>query len=145
MFFLKELPTQEMVERYSKTYCPRQAALVTRKLEMMRDASILVRKLDKYFASHGLSQLKFLILLVIDREIEREWLYAYEISERLDVSKPVLSRAIKKLVENGLLKTSKDSEDGRAIVLEIADKGQVLLQELLPEYFQILTATESDK
>lgn len=145
MFFLKELPTQEMVERYSKTYCPSQAALVTHKLEMMRDASILVRKLDRYFASHALSQLKFLILLVIDREIEREWLYAYEISERLDVSKPVLSRAIKKLVENGLLKTSKDSEDGRAIVLEVADKGHVLLQELLPEYFQILTTTESDK
>ncbi|MBX2849415.1 MAG: MarR family transcriptional regulator [Acidiferrobacterales bacterium] len=145
MFFLKELPTRAMVERYSNKYCPKNAGLVIEKLEMMREASLLVRELDRYFSSHGISQLKFLTLLVIDRELERDWLYASEISERLDVSKPVLSRAIKKLVDDELLQTSKDSNDGRATVLKIADKGQTLLKELLPEYFRILTGSAQMK
>ncbi|MCH2256028.1 MAG: MarR family transcriptional regulator [Alteromonas sp.] len=139
MFFLKELPTKAMVENYAELYCPAHSAEVTQRLKMMREASILVRQLDSYFASHDISQLKFLILIVIDRELERDWLYAVEISERLDVSKPVLSRTIKALTDSGFLSTSKDSKDGRAIVLTLTDKGKRTLESLLPDYFNILT------
>ena len=138
MFFLKDLPTKSMVENYSELYCPSHSAEVLQRLKMMREASILVRKLDSYFASHDLSQLKFLILIVIDRELDRDWLYAVEISERLDVSKPVLSRAIKALTDNGFLSTSKDLKDGRAISLALSDKGKSTLKSLLPDYFNIL-------
>ncbi|WP_395343133.1 MarR family winged helix-turn-helix transcriptional regulator [Ningiella sp. W23] len=139
MFFLKDLPTKCMVENYAELYCPSDSAEVIKQLKMMREASILVRQLDSYFASHDISQLKFLILMVIDRELDRDWLYAVEISERLDVSKPVLSRAVKTLTDNGFLLTSKDSKDGRAIVLTLSDKGKSALESLLPDYFNILT------
>ena len=128
-----------MVEKYSGIYCPDHSADVTNQLIMMREASILVRKLDSYFTNHDMSQLKFLILMVIDRELDRDWLYAVEISERLDVSKPVLSRAIKTLTDNGLLLTSKDSKDKRATVLTLTDMGKNKLERLLPDYFKILT------
>lgn len=128
-----------MVDKYSGIYCPEYAEKVNNQLKMMREASILVRQLDTYFASHNMSQLKFLILMVIDRELDRDWLYAVEISERLDVSKPVLSRAIKNLTEKGYLSTHKDSKDGRAVVLTLTQSGKSTLTTLLPDYFKILT------
>lgn len=138
MFFLKELPTSSMVQRYSKDYFPQDACLVSQRLKMLRDASTLVRRIEQYFASLNISQLKFLILMVIDRELERDWLYAHEIAERLDVSKPVLSRAIKSLVDSGFIQTDKDKNDARAVMLTLTNDGKAKFESLLPGYFDIL-------
>lgn len=139
MFFLKKLPTQEMVKRYSAEFSADQSLEISNKLEGLREYSVLIRTLDDYFAKYELSQLRFLILMVIDRELERDCLYAYEITERLDVSKPVLSRAIKKLVTDDLLRREKDQKDARASTLSLTLKGQALLTSILPGYFAILT------
>lgn len=139
MFFLKELPTQAMIHRYSDEFFPGHAESVANTLKELREYSALIRQLDDYFASHNLSQLRFLVMMVIDRELDRNSLYAYEIAERLDVSKPVLSRAIKKLTEDSLLISTKDLKDARAILLLLTPAGKKLLNEILPEYFQILS------
>jgi len=143
MFFLKELPTQAMITRYSDEFCPDQSQQIAQRLEGLREYSSLIRKLDDYFASHGLSQLRFLILMAIDRELDREWLYASELVSRLDVSKPVLSRAVKKLVEDALLCAKKDEDDGRAVTLALTKKSQALLKSILSGYFNILTTSQN--
>ncbi|MEO9508065.1 MAG: MarR family transcriptional regulator, partial [Nonlabens ulvanivorans] len=92
----------------------------------------------------NLSQLRFLILMAIDRETDRAWLYASELASRLDVSKPVLSRAIKKLTEDTLLCATKDKEDGRAVTLALTEKSEALLKSILPGYFDILVPVHSE-
>ena len=62
----------------------------------------MIRKLERYFAGHGLSQLKFHVMIVIDREPEHDSLRQSDIAERIDVSKPVLHRTIGALVDAGL-------------------------------------------
>ncbi|MFT2089938.1 MarR family winged helix-turn-helix transcriptional regulator [Paraglaciecola sp. 2405UD69-4] len=139
MFFLKELPTHAMVKRYSNEFSPNKSHEISKKLQGLREYSLLIRALDDYFSSYELSQLRFLILMVIDRELQRDWLYASEITERLDVSKPVLSRAIKNLLTEQLLNKEKDTQDARASKLSITTQGKALLTEILPGYFKILT------
>ena len=92
MFFLKELPTESMVEEYVSKTKVGNSETITGALSMMREASQLIRLVDAYFSSHNLSQLKFLILVVIDREPNIESLRQSEINQRLDVSMPVLNR-----------------------------------------------------
>jgi DNA-binding MarR family transcriptional regulator len=140
MFFLKELPTQAMINRYSDDFFPGQTEDVSNTLKGLREFSSLIRKLDDYFSSHNLSQLRFLVMMVIDRELDRNCLYAYEIAERLDVSKPVLSRAIKKLTEDSLLISTKDVKDARAILLSLTPSSKKLLKSILPDYFHILSS-----
>ncbi|MEO1137921.1 MAG: MarR family transcriptional regulator [Pseudomonadota bacterium] len=136
MFFLRALPDLDMISRYSKR--PETARTIRDALVMLRDASVLLRCIDRYFAGHGLSQLQFLILVVIDREPERTSLRQSEIGERLDVSKPVLHRTTKTLIKAGLLRSDPDKEDGRAEQLTLTPQAAHKLQEVIPGYFRLI-------
>lgn len=139
MFFLKDLPTHEMVERYAGDYDAARPDDVLSTLTRMREASLLLRRLETYFAEHGLSQLRFLIMIVIDREPERDELSLSELAERLDVSRPVLTRTVKSLDEEGLIALCGSETDRRRKTLSLTGAGKERLRALLPDYFRILT------
>lgn len=139
MFFLKELPTREMIENYRHQFEEINVDNVERTLITLRNSSLLLRELEDYFAQHGLSQLKFLILIVIDRELERISLTSAEIAERIDVSKPVLSRTINKLLDDKLLVAQADDSDGRVKHLSLSKQGKNTLQTLLPDYYLLIS------
>jgi DNA-binding MarR family transcriptional regulator len=135
MFFLKELPTKAMLDKYTCDLTSNEKNSITEALSIMRQASLLVRNIETYFSVHDLSQLRFLILIVIDREPDRTSLYAHEIASRLDVSRPVLTRTLKRLIEDGLLTSSNDETDKRAKKITLTKKGIACLSEVLPGYF----------
>ncbi len=139
MYFLRELPTRAMIDRYVSETGAGSTDVIEKALSMMRAASELGRLLDTYFSAHNLSQLKFLIMIVIDREPGRDSLRQSEINQRLDVSKPVLHRTINALLSAGLLVRSEDAEDSRAHQLGLTDAGKSILNAILPGYFQVIS------
>lgn len=139
MFFLKDLPSQQMVEAYAAP-CGADPAQITGALVMMRRASLLIRRLDGYFAAHGLSQLRFLVLIVIDREPERQSLTPNEIAQRIDISKPVLSRTLHALEQDSLIQLAASRTDRRSKEVFLTAEGRQRLHDLLPGYFSILSA-----
>ncbi|MEO1101304.1 MAG: MarR family transcriptional regulator [Pseudomonadota bacterium] len=140
MFFLAELPTRDMIEGYADRHAPGQGQAIKDALVLMRRASALIRELDAYFAGHGLSQLRFLTLIVIDREPDRDWLSFSEVAARLDVSRPVISRTVRALVGDGLLQERPDADDKRARRLSLTPKAARALEALLPGYFSIIAS-----
>ena len=141
MFFLKELPSRQMVEGYASRLEDFDADEVLRALRIMRDGSLLIRELEAYFARHELSQLRFLAMIVIDREPDRDSLTAGEIAERLDVSRPVVTRTLQGLEKAGLIAISSNSHDARARDVALTPAGHATLDEVLPGYFAILHDT----
>lgn len=139
MFFLKQLPSTEMVARYTQDQPGVSPEGVLERLTSLREASLLLRDLERYFDGYGLSQLRFLILIVIDREGEDASLGHTAIVERLDVSKPGITRAIKKLADDGHVVIGPDPSDRRAKSVALTSKGRRLLRDLLPGYFAVLT------
>lgn len=135
MFFLKELPTKAMLDKYTSDLSSNKKDSISEALGIMRQASLLVRNIETYFSSHDLSQLRFLILIVIDREPDRADLYAHEIASRLDVSRPVLTRTLKRLIDDGLLTSNNDEMDKRAKRIALTEKGKSCLYDVLPGYF----------
>jgi DNA-binding MarR family transcriptional regulator len=135
MFFLKQLPSKEMLAKYASDLSLQEQDSVLEALAIMRKASLLVRNIENYFSANNLSQLRFLILVVIDREPDRTSLYAHEIAARLDVSRPVMTRTIQKLITDGLLTSSNDEIDKRAKQIALTEKGQACLLQVLPGYF----------
>ena len=138
MFFLKDLPSQQMIEGYAERFHINNVNSISKALLLMRQASLLVRHLDAYFASHNFSQLRFLILIVIDREPDRTSLYVNEIAERLDVSRPVMTRTLQQLVNNDLLSATQDNQDGRARKISLTKKGKKRLLGIIPGYFAVI-------
>ncbi|MCH2486933.1 MAG: MarR family transcriptional regulator [Erythrobacter sp.] len=137
MFFLKELPSSQMIAGYAETHGV-AADTITQGLSLMRRASVLIRRLESYFADHGLSQLRFLFLIVIDREPERDTLTVGEITARLDVAGPVIARTLRVLVTDGLVESLVDERDARTKHVRLTDRGHEKLRTLLPGYFAII-------
>ncbi len=127
-----------MVDGYANRFPDVDANRVLDALLLMRRASLLIRDLEAYFAQHDLSQLRFLTLILIDREPERDCLAASEIAERLDVSRPVVTRTLQGLEKADLIAISENAEDARSrnVALTLAGKGK--LDKVLPGYFAIL-------
>ena len=138
MFFLKDLPTREMISGYAQALNVVDVQKTNDALHMLRQASLLIRRLERYFASHGLSQTQFLVLMILHRDKSKPSHLAAEIREKMDISKPVLSTTLKTMHQRGLILYSGKSKDSRAKPLQISDTGRDLLLKLLPEYFEIL-------
>ena len=142
MFFLKELPSRQTLEAYHAHYPAMNVDNVEAALMMLKTASLLMRELDAYFASHDLSQLRYLILVVLDRETIRDktsaGLMASEIAEKLDVSRPVMTRTLQTMINDEQLEMRADDRDARAKLIRLSNKGRKQLHALLPAYYQLI-------
>jgi len=138
MFFLRDLPTRAMLEGYAARFPEMDADAIGAALGRLRWASLLIRALDAYFAGHGLSQTQFLILIVIDREPDRDSLTAAEIADRLDVSRPIVSTTLKRLATAGLVTAGDPARDARAKPVALTEAGRERLAALLPGYYRLI-------
>lgn len=136
MFFLKELPTRHMLESYQRRFPEMKIDTVEAALRLLRQASLLMRVLDAYFVKHGLSQLRFLILVVLDREPDRSGLTASEVAARLDVSRPVMTRTLQALSTDAFLTFREHDTDGRVKQIRLTAKGRNTVHDVLPGYYQ---------
>ncbi|CAB3754394.1 MarR family transcriptional regulator [Burkholderia sp. MSh2] len=138
MFFLKELPSRETLETYHERFPSMNVDNVQAALHMLRRASSLMRELDTYFAENGLSTLRYLILVVLDRENHPDGLKVSELADRVDVSRPVMTRTIQGLVEDGMLTCEASDEDSRAKLVSLTRAGRNRLNRVLPGYYQLI-------
>ena len=139
MFFLKELPSRRMVEGYAELNPSLDVDAARNALRSMRQASLMVRQIEACLAEHGLSQLRFLVLIVIDREPDRDHLGVTEIANRLDVSKPVVTRTLSRLVADDMIRIETDPADARAKLVRLTAEGRAKLEAVLGPYFALLT------
>lgn len=138
MFFLKDLPTREMLGNYKTRYPGMNPEAVAGALQLLRRASLLMRELDTYFKVYRLSQTGFLVMIVIDREPEKAGLLASQIADRLDVSRPVITETVKTLMRARLLSAAPVPDDGRAKFITLTVNGHAVLADLLPGYFTLI-------
>ncbi|TDR76441.1 MarR family winged helix-turn-helix transcriptional regulator [Paludibacterium purpuratum] len=138
MFFLKELPSREILQSYQTRFPAMNVDNVHDALHMLRQASLLMRQLDNYFAANDLSTLRYLILIVLEREDLPEGLMVSELAERVDVSRPVMTRTVQTLVDDGLLATRACDNDGRIKRVRLTVAGHDTLNRVLPGYYQLI-------
>lgn len=144
MFLLKDLPTRDILEAYRDRFPEMDVAATERALALLRDASRLLRRIEAYFTEHGLSQTRFLILILLDREPGRDGLSLTALADKLDVSKPVVTTTVKALAGEGLLEVSGDAQDRRGKRLRLTDMGRARLHALLPGYYQVINDFMAD-
>lgn len=140
MFFLKELPTRQVLERYHAEFPAMQVDTIDRALHMLRTASLLLRELEAYFATHDFSQARFLVLVVLDREEDERGLRIGEVADRIDVARPVMTRTLQSLTADGLVRLREDKADARSRHVALTAKGRRRLHEMLPGYYATIHA-----
>lgn len=138
MFFLKYLPTQSLILNYSEHFPQGSEPKIAGKLEMLREASLLLRDLEEYFRAADFSLTRFLLLVILDRAESSGGLTHAEIVDRIDVSAPVVSRSLGALVEDALVRVEVDSENKRLKRNRLTETGKTRLHALMPGYYEIL-------
>jgi DNA-binding MarR family transcriptional regulator len=139
MFFLEELPDTRMLKGFAERFPEMEIDATAACLRLLRVASRLIRNLEAHFSHHGLSQARFLVLVVLERTAEKH-LMPVEIAKQMGISKKNTARLLNFMEDDKLIRRTSHDTDGRASVVTMTPKGRNLLHKALPGYYRVLSA-----
>jgi DNA-binding MarR family transcriptional regulator len=142
MFFLEELPDTRMLKGFAERFPEMEIDATAACLRLLRVASRLIRNLEAHFSHHGLSQARFLVLVVLERTAEKH-LMPVEIAKQMGISKKNTARLLNFMEEDKLIRRTSHDTDGRASVVAITPRGRGLLEKALPGYYRVLNEAVS--
>jgi DNA-binding MarR family transcriptional regulator len=137
MFFLEELPDTGMLRGFAERFPEMEIDATAACLRLLRVASRLIRNLEAQFSRHGLSQARFLVLVVLERTAEKR-LMPVEIAKQMGISKKNTARLLNFMEDDKLIHRTSHDTDGRASIVTITPKGRSLLAKALPGYYRVL-------
>lgn len=137
MFLLDELPSREILERYSKKYDIENIDAVEACLRVLKLGSLIMKDLELHFGSKGISLARFIAMIVIEREQTPD-LNASDIAQKMGISKKNISRLLNQLEESAFIKRSVSEVDARVAMVELTAKGSRVIKQTLPGYYEII-------
>jgi DNA-binding MarR family transcriptional regulator len=137
MFLLNELPDRQTLKEFAQRFPEMEVETTAACLRILKVASTLFRELELHFSEHGLSQARFLALILLEREPSRR-LMPVEISRKMGTSKKNTARLLALMEEDGLITQADHQVDARATLVKITSKGAKLLTASMPGYYRVL-------
>ncbi len=135
MFYLMDQPTREQFEDLARRYEDMEPDAVRAMVRLLRVGSDLVAAFDRMLGRYGLSQSRFLVLLVLNRNPSRP-MAPSEISDRVGVTRATMTRLLDGLAREGLILRRPHGQDGRRQDLSLTSEGKALLERILPDYWR---------
>lgn len=133
MFLLEELPDYKTMRRFASDYPEMEVSTTAACLRILKVASVMLRELERHFARHGLSQARFLALIVLEREPEKQQM-PVEIARKMGISKKNTTRLLALMEQDGLITIKAHATDKRASIVMATRKGKKLLADVIPGY-----------
>ncbi len=138
MFLLAQLPDALTLQSFARRFPEMEIDTTAACLRLLKVASTLLRDLEHHFAAHGLSQARFLALLVLERHPARQ-LMPVEIARQMGISKKNTARLLAFMEQDDLISRAAHETDRRASIMRITVKGAALLAAVLPGYYRVLS------
>ncbi len=102
-------------------------------INLIRTESLASGLLARRFRRYGLSLSGFNALVILRQS--RTQLHPHEIAERLLVTRAAVTALLDALESRGYARRRPSAHDGRMSLIEISDRGEQILRQLLPEHF----------
>ena len=135
MFFLKDLPTDQNLQEFSVRYPNMNPSALIACAVLMRTGSGLLASLETVLGKHGLSQGRFLTLIVMNRNPDVE-VNPSTLAEKLGVKRATMTGLLAGLEKENFVERKIRPEDRRKIGVRITHKGKQVLDEMLPDYYR---------
>ncbi len=104
---------------------------------LLKTGSDLLTGFEKMLGRYGLSQARFLILIVMNRTPD-ELTSPSVLAQKIGVTRATMTRLIDGLEKDGLIKRYPHESDRRKQQLKLTARGRGLLETLLPDYWSRL-------
>lgn len=102
-------------------------------INLIRTDSLVGSLLARRFRRYGLSLSGFNALVILRQS--RTQLHPHEFANRLLVTRAAITALLDALEARGYVRRKPSSNDGRMSLIEITNRGQEVLRNLLPEHF----------
>lgn len=136
MLLLRDLPRYEMLQEKAQRYPELDASAVDATLILLRVASDVFEGLGAQLTRNGLSQGRFMVLMLLDRSPAGEGILPSEIAEQLGVTRATVTGLLDGLEKCHLISRQMHPEDRRAFCIELTPKGRQFLADMLPEHYR---------
>lgn len=137
MFYLLDQPTETEFQDLAGRYREMKPLAVKTAVTMLRTGSDLITGFETLLGKYGLSQGRFLILVVMNRRPEERTSPSI-LAEKIGVTRATMTRLIDGLERDGLTCRIPHKEDRRRQEIELTAKGRNLLEKILPDYWSRL-------
>ncbi len=135
MFYLRDLPDDETLQEFAGRYADMDPSAVKACLHLLRCGSDLLAAFEIMLSRHGLSQGRFLALIVMYRTPE-ETISPSQLAAKVGVTRPTITGLLDGLEKEGLVERQGSAEDRRKIGVRLTDKGCEVLKGMLPDYYR---------
>ena len=135
MFYLKDLPTDTTLHEFSRRYPNMNPSAIKTCAELLRTGSELLTAFETILGHHGLSQGRFLTLIVMNRNPDDEVSPSY-LAEKVGVKRATMSGLLDRLERDDMIERLAHHRDRRKIGVRLTSNGRKVLAEMLPDYYR---------
>lgn len=133
MFELRDLPSRETLVAFSKRYRNPDVDGLQLWLMWASSTNEMLSAFAANLASHGLTQAKFFVLILLLRN--PAGLSNTALAEGVNVTSPTMTRIIDRMEVAGLCERDQDPVDRRAWVVRIAKEGESVMSRAMPDHY----------
>src|SRR5215210_3904865 len=130
MLLLRDLPKYETIRQYAKRYPEVDPRAVESFIVLLRVASDTLAAFERYLGRRGMSQGKFTVLALLNREPEKGVLPS-ELADRAGVTRSTITGLLDGLEREGLITREGHADDRRKAVVRLTPAGIRFLDSIL--------------
>jgi MarR family transcriptional repressor of emrRAB len=135
MFYLKDLPTDTTLNEFSRRYPNMNPSAIKTCATLLRTGSELLTAFETILGNHGLSQGRFLTLIVMNRNPDEAGSPSF-LAEKVGVKRATMTGLLDRLERDDLIERLAHHRDRRKIGVHLTSKGRQVLAEMLPDYYR---------
>ena len=135
MFTVRSIPKYQMLLEQAHRHPELDISSVEACMAFLWTSAEVYDAYDAHFASYGLSMGKFTVLMLLEHCGSQE-MTPSDCAERLGVTRGTITGLLDGLERESLVKRAPHSGDRRMLAIQITQKGQQLLNEMLPEHYR---------
>jgi DNA-binding MarR family transcriptional regulator len=137
MLQLRDLPSQEVLQRFAERYPAADVTAIASFLMLLRVATDLSVALDACLSKHDLLQGRWWVLILLMREGDLTSQPSV-LAEKLGVTRATMTGLLDGLEQGGLVQRVSAPQDRRSVQVKLTAAGQAKLDAVMPDYYSRL-------
>ena len=134
MFYLLDQPTEEEFQSLARRYEDMEPSSVKAAVTLLKTGSDLLTGFETMLGRYGVSQGRFLILVVMNRKPNRKTTPS-ALAKQIGVTRATMTGLLDGLEKDGFIERSRQAGDRRKCDLTLTRNGKRVLELLLPDYW----------
>jgi DNA-binding MarR family transcriptional regulator len=137
MYTLRDVPRYENIRAAAARYPELEPASAALFLLLMRVSSDLLLASDKYLAKYGLSEGRFIVLMLLYR-VANVPQNPCVLADKTGVTRATMTGLLDNLQRAGYIERQAAAEDRRMLEVKLTAKGKHFLETVMPGYFRLI-------